>query len=143
LIFAVLASAAPSFASPIWRCGEPLHLRVAGRSQAGRGLRPDPQGWRVQIAAPDAVIELSDVTAASPNDRWVVAVADGRALLDIGRFRAGHAYRFEVRHGAHAIDSGYVYLYPPHGKTVSRVAFGASDAPQTEDGIAIAPKSAL
>ena len=144
ILIGILVSGSTVHAGAVLRSGESIHLRVGGHSEAGRGLRAEAQGWRLQVAAPEAVVELSDVTANATPDKWVIAVAAGQVMLDAARFRAGHAYRVEVRRGATTLKTSFVYLYPPRGRASSRMIIDASgDTESASDEIAIAPKSAL
>jgi hypothetical protein len=144
-LLGVLAGA-PAHGSPNLRSGEAIHLRIEGRREAGRALKAEPLGWRLELSG-ERAIELADVTDHTTHDKWQVSLSDGTALLDAARFRAGHAYRVTVRRGAQIEVAGFVYLAPARGRGASRVEFEARE-PETpeinnEDGIAIAPKSAL
>jgi hypothetical protein len=134
--------AATAHASPNLRTGESVRLRIEGRSEIGRALRAEPQGWRLELAGVSA-IELADVTERTTHDKWQVVLSDGSALLDTTRFHAGHAYRVTVRRGAQTDVAGFVYLAPPRGRNASHVDFADRELETNEDGIAIAPKSAL
>jgi hypothetical protein len=142
LFVAALAAPGAAFAGVV-HGGESIHLRVAGHREPGRALRAEPDGWRLAVSAPDTIAQLLDVTAHAAPDKWLMPITHGGVVLDLARFRPGHAYRVEIRRGATTLETAYVYLSPPIHRGPGRVTFTADADPAGTDEIAIIPKSAL
>lgn len=131
------------------RSGQTVRIAIAGHRQKGIGLRADSGGWRLALAGCDEaqLAEVSDVTDGATPSKWRVYVAGGALRFSAPRFLPGHAYRVELRSG----QTGFIYLYPPAGKSArQRMIFSDEDAATdpapagvTDDGIAIAPKGVL
>lgn len=116
-------------ASPLKiRNGSTVRVALAGKREAGVGLRPRSGGWQLELATPPgAVADLFDVTEGATASKWTVQVDDGVVFLDQETFIAGHAYRVIVRRGAEALGSTLVYLYPPSVASRHKVTFDDAD----------------
>jgi hypothetical protein len=111
------------------RNGSTVRVALAGKREAGVGLRPRAGGWQLElVAAPGSVADLFDVTEGAAAAKWTVPIDDGVAFLDEETFVGGHAYRVLVRHGAESLGTTLVYLYPPSLATRHRVTFDDADA---------------
>ncbi len=117
-------------ASPLKiRNGSTVRVALAGKREAGVGLRPRSGGWQLELAAaPGAVADLFDVTEGATASKWTVQVDDGVVFLDQETFIAGHAYRVLVRRGAESLGSTLVYLYPPSVAARHKVTFDDAEA---------------
>jgi hypothetical protein len=137
----MLALAAPALAAPLAaKNGSTVHVKVEGKRERGIGLKAQASGWRLELrGAASGTAEIVDVTQGALGSKWMVQVEDGALVLDASRFVAGHAYRVELPKSGSAL----VYLYPPAARKSHNVVFADSEAPASDDGIAITPKSAL
>lgn len=130
------------------RNGSTVRLAIAGKHEAGFGLRQRGGGWKLELtAAPEDVADVVDVTQGANGTRWTVDVRDGALFFDVERFIAGHAYRVSLRHGTEARGTGLVYLYPPPAKSgKQKVTFddeAPADGAQGDDEIATIKKPSL
>src|SRR5512146_723266 len=102
-------------ASPLKiRNGSTVRVALAGKREAGIGLRPHAGGGQLELAPlPGAVADVFDVTEGAAASQWTVQVDDGVVFLDQETFIAGHAYRVLVRRGSEALGATLVYLSPP------------------------------
>ena len=134
-------------ASPLKiRNGSTVRVALAGKREAGIGLRPHAGGWQLELAPlPGAVADLFDVTEGASAAKWTVQVDDGVVFLDQETFIAGHAYRVIVRRGPEALGTTLVYLYPPSmAARQHRVTFDDADAVgRGSDGPVISKKPTL
>jgi hypothetical protein len=135
-------------ASPLKiRNGSTVRVALAGKREAGIGLRPHAGGWQLELAPLPgaAVADLFDVTEGASAAKWTVQVDDGVVFLDQETFIAGHAYRVIVRRGPEALGTTLVYLYPPSmAARQHRVTFDDADAVGgASDGPVIAKKPTL
>ena len=92
-----------------------VRVTMAQGSQRGLGVKPERDGWRLQLSlakvSQDTSVEVIDVTPGTPARTLSVLLRGEEALLDGQRFEGGHVYRVQLRSGS-GIDSAYVYLYP-------------------------------
>ncbi len=143
-LVAVLGGSA--VASPLKiRNGSSVRVALAGKREAGVGLRPRAGGWQLELVTPaGAVADLFDVTEGASAAKWTVHVDDGVAFLDQETFIAGHAYRVLVRHGAESLGTTLIYLYPPSVASRHKVTFDDADARgDAGDGPTISKKPTL
>jgi len=117
-------------ASPLKiRNGSAVRVALEGKREPGIGLRPRTGGWQLELASlPGAVADVFDVTEGASASKWTVQVEDGVVFFDMETFIPGHAYRVLVRHGAEAIGTTLVYLYPPTVAARHKVTFDDSEA---------------
>lgn len=123
-------------ASPLKiRNGSSVRVALAGKREAGVGLKPRAGGWQLELAlAPGAVADVFDVTEGATASKWTVQVDDGVVFFDQETFLPGHAYRVLVRRGAEAIGATLVYLYPPTLAARHKVTFDDADANDASGG---------
>jgi len=143
-LVAILGGAAT--ASPLKiRNGSTVRVALAGKREAGVGLRPKSGGWLLELGGlPGAVADVFDVTEGASSSKWTVELTDGGLFFDIETFQPGHAYRVLVRHGAESIGSTLVYLYPPTTAARHTVTFDDGEtASNSGDGPTIAKKPSL
>lgn len=142
----VTVAAAPSVGRAAARgvLGPVVRIALEGRREVGIGLHGEAQGWHIDLATEATSLVLFDETSTE-REKWVVPVIGRGVRLDRSRFVGGHAYHFELHRGATVIESGFVYLYPAHGRRANRVEFGVDTDSQSRADLAIAilPKSAL
>lgn len=141
-----LAVGGTASASPLKiRNGSAVRVALAGKREAGIGLRPRAGGWQLELAPlPGAVADVFDVTEGATAAKWTVQVDDGVVFLDQETFIAGHAYRVIVRRGSEALGVTLVYLYPPTVAQRHKVTFDDADASgSASDGPAIVKKPTL
>lgn len=117
-------------ASPLKiRNGSTVRVALAGKREAGVGLRPRTGGWQLELAPVlGAVADVFDVTEGATASKWTVQVEDGVVFFDQETFLPGHAYRVLVRRGAEALGATLVYLYPPTVAARHKVTFDDAEA---------------
>ncbi|HWE27688.1 MAG TPA: hypothetical protein VHB97_06775 [Polyangia bacterium] len=133
-------------ASPLKiRNGSTVRVALAGKREAGVGLKMRSGGWQLELAPlPGAVADVLDVTEGAAVSKWTVPVENGVVLLDQQTFVAGHAYRVVVRRGSESLGSTLVYLYPPSMATRHKVTFDDAEAAGGgDDGPTIVKKPTL
>jgi hypothetical protein len=140
----LVAASSPAEARTL--VGPSVRIAFGSRHERGIGLRGDARGWHLSLREAQGATSVVLVDQTSPlHDKWIVPVEGTTLLLDSARFRGGHAYRVEVRRGTTLLVEGLVYLYPGRVGHPGRVELelDEDDAQASEEGIAIAPKSAL
>jgi hypothetical protein len=133
-------------ASPLKiRNGSSVRVALAGKREAGVGLRPRSGGWQLELAPlAGAVADVFDVTEGASGSKWTVQVEDGVVFFDQETFIPGHAYRVLVRRGTESLGTALVYLYPPSVATRHNVTFDDAEASgNVSDGPTIVKKPTL
>jgi hypothetical protein len=126
------------------RNGSTVRVALAGKREAGVGLKPKNGGWQLELSPlPGAVADVFDVTEGSASSKWTVQVEDGVVFFDQETFMPGHAYRVLVRRGAEALGATLVYLYPPTVASRHKVTFDDAEASGAGDGPTIMKKPTL
>ena len=132
-------------ASPLKiRNGSTVRVALAGKREAGVGLKPRTGGWQLEVApSPGAVADVFDVTEGAASSKWTVQVEDGVIFFDQETFMPGHAYRVLVRRGTEALGATLVYLYPPTVAARHKVTFDDAEAGDSSDGPTVMKKPTL
>lgn len=141
----VILGAGVAVAAPLKiRNGSTVRVALAGKREAGVGLKPRNGGWQLELSPlPGAVADVFDVTEGSAASKWTVQVEEGVVFFDQETFMPGHAYRVLVRRGAEALGATLVYLYPPTVAARHKVTFDDAEAAVAGDGPTIMKKPTL
>src|SRR5438270_9283434 len=87
----VVLGGGAAMASPLKiRNGSTVRVALAGKREAGVGLKMRSGGWQLELAPlPGAVADVFDVTEGASASKWTVQVEDGVVFFDQETFVAG------------------------------------------------------